>query len=88
LPRPLRIEFAQEPTRAGTGGALFHARDRLDERFLLCNGDSLFSIIWPQIRRLKNIAAVEPKKIIPHAQDSRKMESQLTMATIPKESTI
>jgi D-glycero-D-manno-heptose 1,7-bisphosphate phosphatase len=42
LPRPLRIEFALEPVRAGTGGALFYARDRLDERFLLCNGDSLF----------------------------------------------
>ena len=28
--------------RAGTGGAVFHARDLLDERFLLCNGDSLF----------------------------------------------
>jgi D-glycero-D-manno-heptose 1,7-bisphosphate phosphatase len=42
LPRPLRIEFAFEPMDAGTGGALFHARDRLDERFLLCNGDSLF----------------------------------------------
>lgn len=42
LPRPLRIEFAFEPMDAGTGGALFHARGRLDERFLLCNGDSLF----------------------------------------------
>src|SRR6185437_4875703 len=28
--------------RAGTGGAVFHARALLDERFLLCNGDSLF----------------------------------------------
>ncbi|MBS0562168.1 MAG: HAD-IIIA family hydrolase [Proteobacteria bacterium] len=42
LPRRLRIEFAREPIRAGTGGALFHARDRLDDRFLLLNGDSLF----------------------------------------------
>jgi len=28
--------------RAGTGGAVFHARERLDQRFLLCNGDALF----------------------------------------------
>ena len=42
LPRPLRVTFSQEPSRAGTGGALFHARDKLDEQFLLCNGDSLF----------------------------------------------
>ncbi len=42
LPRKLSIVFSEEPVRAGTGGALFHARHLLDERFLLCNGDSLF----------------------------------------------
>jgi D,D-heptose 1,7-bisphosphate phosphatase len=42
LPRAARIVISREPVRAGTGGALFHARDRLDRRFLLCNGDSLF----------------------------------------------
>ena len=42
LPRKVRIVVSREPMRAGTGGALFHARDLLDERFLLCNGDSLF----------------------------------------------
>ena len=42
LPRQARILVSEEPMRAGTGGALFHARERLDQRFLLCNGDSLF----------------------------------------------
>lgn len=42
LPREARIIVCQEPMRAGTGGAVYHARDRLEERFLLCNGDSLF----------------------------------------------
>ncbi len=42
LPRPARIVICEEPERAGTGGAVFHARERLDRRFLLCNGDSLF----------------------------------------------
>jgi D,D-heptose 1,7-bisphosphate phosphatase len=42
LPRPVRIVVSREPVRAGTGGAVFHARDLLAERFLLCNGDSLF----------------------------------------------
>ncbi|MDQ2803986.1 MAG: HAD-IIIA family hydrolase, partial [Pseudomonadota bacterium] len=42
LPRPASIAFSVEPTPAGTGGALFQARGMLDERFLLCNGDSLF----------------------------------------------
>ena len=40
LPRPMHIVFSEEPERAGTGGALHHARALLDERFLLCNGDS------------------------------------------------
>lgn len=42
LPRPLAIRYSEEPMRAGTGGALFHAAAQLDEKFLLCNGDSLF----------------------------------------------
>ena len=41
LPREARIAISEEPFRAGTGGAVFHARERLAERFLLCNGDSL-----------------------------------------------
>lgn len=42
LPRTARLVISREPERSGTGGALFHARERLAERFLLCNGDSLF----------------------------------------------
>ena len=41
LPRPVAVECVVEPFRAGTGGALFHALARLDERFLLLNGDSI-----------------------------------------------
>jgi D,D-heptose 1,7-bisphosphate phosphatase len=43
LPRPLRIRISREPEPCGTGGALHLARDLLDERFLLCNGDSLLA---------------------------------------------
>jgi D,D-heptose 1,7-bisphosphate phosphatase len=42
LPRHVSIVVSREPVRAGTGGAIWHARNRLDARFLLCNGDSLF----------------------------------------------
>jgi D-glycero-D-manno-heptose 1,7-bisphosphate phosphatase len=42
LPRRVTISISREPVRAGTGGAVFHAQEQLDERFLLCNGDSLF----------------------------------------------
>ena len=40
----LEIEVAIEPQRAGTGGAVWHARDHLDDRFFLLNGDSWFDI--------------------------------------------
>jgi D-glycero-D-manno-heptose 1,7-bisphosphate phosphatase len=42
LPKRVKVVFSEEKLRAGTGGALFHARAHLAERFLLCNGDSLF----------------------------------------------
>jgi D,D-heptose 1,7-bisphosphate phosphatase len=42
LPRRVTISVSREPGRAGTGGAVFHASSALRDRFLLCNGDSLF----------------------------------------------
>jgi D,D-heptose 1,7-bisphosphate phosphatase len=36
----LDVEVTVEPTKAGTGGALWHAKDQLDDLFLLLNGDS------------------------------------------------
>jgi D-glycero-D-manno-heptose 1,7-bisphosphate phosphatase len=43
LPKPARLVFTEEPVRAGTAGALRHALPHLDEKFLLCNGDSVFN---------------------------------------------
>ena len=40
----LVVEVAVEPEEAGTGGALWHARHRLDDAFLMLNGDSWFDI--------------------------------------------
>jgi D-glycero-D-manno-heptose 1,7-bisphosphate phosphatase len=42
LPKRVNVVFSEEKLRAGTGGALFHAAPHLADRFLLCNGDSLF----------------------------------------------
>jgi D,D-heptose 1,7-bisphosphate phosphatase len=42
LPRKVRTVVAEEPAHAGTGGAVFHAREQLDRKFLVCNGSSLF----------------------------------------------
>jgi len=49
LPRQARVTISEQPGRAGTGGAIYHARDRLDERFLLCNGDSLLDCNLAQL---------------------------------------
>jgi D,D-heptose 1,7-bisphosphate phosphatase len=51
LPRHIDVRFSAEPAPAGTGGALFHARDLLADRFLLCNGDSLFDCNLAELLR-------------------------------------
>ena len=42
LPQAVTLAISKEPVRAGTGGALHHAREHLHDNFLLLNGDSLF----------------------------------------------
>jgi D,D-heptose 1,7-bisphosphate phosphatase len=42
LPRPIRIAVSHPPADAGTGGALFHVREQLHDRFLLCDGGAVF----------------------------------------------
>lgn len=50
----LEVAMSVEPSLLGTGGALVHARDRLDEAFLLMNGDTWFDFDW---RRLADWSA-------------------------------
>jgi D,D-heptose 1,7-bisphosphate phosphatase len=45
------IEVSTEPERAGTGGAVWYARDRLDDWFYLLNGDSWFDINLLELSR-------------------------------------
>jgi D,D-heptose 1,7-bisphosphate phosphatase len=61
LPKPLRIICSREEETAGTGGALFHARKHLADRFLLCNGDSWFDF---NVARLLADAARDPEETI------------------------
>src|SRR5437762_10820167 len=54
----LQIEIGVEPAPAGTGGALWQARDQLADRFLLLNGDSWFDInLLDLVARLAGDAA-------------------------------
>lgn len=48
----IRIRVLIEPKALGTGGALWFARDILDPRFLLANGDTLFDLNWLDLARL------------------------------------
>lgn len=43
------ITLSIEPAPLGTGGALVHARDQLDEAFLLVNGDTWFDFDWAEL---------------------------------------
>ena len=61
LPCGARIVISEEPERAGTGGAVFYARNKLADRFLLCNGDSLFDF---NLARLLADAAVDAPDVI------------------------
>jgi D-glycero-D-manno-heptose 1,7-bisphosphate phosphatase len=42
LPHPARIRLAEPAAGTGTGGALFGVREQLHDRFLLCDGGTLF----------------------------------------------
>ncbi len=61
LPREVSIVVSEEPERAGTGGAVFYARERLADRFLLCNGNSLFDC---NISRLLADAAGDGPEVV------------------------
>jgi D-glycero-D-manno-heptose 1,7-bisphosphate phosphatase len=61
LPKPMRITCSREEQPAGTGGAVFHARQHLAERFLLCNGDSWLDF---NLARLLADAARDPEETI------------------------
>lgn len=50
LERDIEVEVAIEPDRAGTGGAIWHARDRLDDAFYVLNGDSWFDMPIADLR--------------------------------------
>jgi D-glycero-D-manno-heptose 1,7-bisphosphate phosphatase len=67
LPRPARITLSEEPFRAGTGGAVYHARDRLHDRFLLCNGDSLFDC---NLANMLSAPAVPARIVLRQLQDA------------------
>lgn len=57
----MRLRVSEEPERAGTGGALWHARDLADDRFYLLNGDSWFDF---NLLALDVCAAETPETLV------------------------
>ncbi|MDR3530495.1 MAG: HAD-IIIA family hydrolase [Rhodopila sp.] len=58
LPRQVGVTLSGAPPHAGTGDALLHAGDQLEERFLLCDGGTAFD--WNLASLLADGAADEP----------------------------
>jgi D,D-heptose 1,7-bisphosphate phosphatase len=58
LPHPVRVTVSPPLAGAGTGGALFHVRDQLQERFLLCDGGTVFD--WNLARLLADALGDAP----------------------------
>jgi D-glycero-D-manno-heptose 1,7-bisphosphate phosphatase len=61
MPRPMRLRVSAAPAASGTGGAVWHARAALDERFLLVNGSSLFDA---NLSRLLADAATDGPEVL------------------------
>lgn len=61
LPRPVRIAVSRPEVDAGSGGALFHVRDQLQDRFLLCDGGAMFD--WNLARLLAEAVGDDPPLI-------------------------
>jgi len=54
----LRIAYAQEPGELGTAGPLANLLDRLDDHFLVMNGDLLTTVRYDQVLAAHRAAAV------------------------------
>lgn len=48
----VEIDYSTEPVPSGTGGALVLAREKLDDTFLVMNGDTVFDIPMQQLIQL------------------------------------
>lgn len=67
----LTVDVSIEPELAGTGGAIRHAFDQLDEEFFLLNGDSFFDVplhlLAAEAQRDRNASGVLALRNVPQA---------------------
>jgi D,D-heptose 1,7-bisphosphate phosphatase len=65
----VKITIVAEPAPAGTGGALTGVRDRLDQTFLLANGDSFFDFNWFDLLTVPAAENWEVRLALKHVPD-------------------
>ena len=70
LGRSISIEISIEPDQAGTAGALFHARERLDNTFYLFNGDTLLDVSLDALARPLSDPRTEGCLALRHVPDA------------------
>ncbi len=79
-----------EPTALGTGGALVHAHEKLNDDFLLLNGDTWFDFnwldLWASARRDQTVAALALwAAASPERYETVDLEGNLVSAIHPRD---
>ena len=67
----ISIDYAVEPEPCNTGGALLFAADKLDEAFLVANGDTLFDVNYLDLALLLRRNSTLAGLALRHLQDTR-----------------
>lgn len=67
LPAGCDVRVSVEPHPLGTGGALVHAREVLDDQFLLLNGDTWFDFNWLDLALLAGEQSAISARQVPRA---------------------
>jgi D-glycero-D-manno-heptose 1,7-bisphosphate phosphatase len=84
LPGDRSVRVSAEPEPAGTGGALTHAFDLLDNRFLLLNGDTWFDFNWLHLAEMAGEHSAIAARRVPRADryESLRINQDGTVAEI------
>lgn len=70
LPHSVHIRFSRELKPAGTGGALLEAASLLQEKFLLCNGDSMLACNMADLLAADDTTGVVGRMVVRHLADA------------------
>lgn len=83
----LSASLSVEPEPMGTAGALSHALDRLDDRFVLVNGDTWFDFDWRELTLSGSaLASVALRHVAPADRyETARLEGGVITALAPRD---